>query len=60
MPPTAGDAGDVLGAARAELDAAGVEPEYLEVLAADDLSAPRVGPGERAWSPSRRRSAPPG
>ena len=34
-------------AARAELDAAGVEPEYLEVLAADDLSAPAWRPGEQ-------------
>ena len=28
----------VLAAARAELDAAGVEPEYLELLSAQDLS----------------------
>jgi pantoate--beta-alanine ligase len=32
------DAADVLAAARAELDAARVEPEYLELLSADDLS----------------------
>jgi pantoate--beta-alanine ligase len=32
------DAAEVLAAARAELDAAGVEPEYVELLAADDLS----------------------
>jgi pantoate--beta-alanine ligase len=32
------DAGDVLAAARAELDARGIEPEYLELLSADDLS----------------------
>ena len=32
------DADDVLGAARAELDARDVEPEYLELLSADDLS----------------------
>jgi pantoate--beta-alanine ligase len=32
------DAAAVLRAARAELDAAGVEPEYLELRAADDLS----------------------
>ena len=32
------DADAVLAAARAELDAAGVEPEYLELLAARDLS----------------------
>jgi pantoate--beta-alanine ligase len=32
------DAHDVLAAARAELDARGVEPEYLELLTADDLS----------------------
>jgi pantoate--beta-alanine ligase len=32
------DAADVLAAARAELDAAGVEPEYLELRAAHDLS----------------------
>jgi pantoate--beta-alanine ligase len=45
----AGGAGpdDILAAARAELDAAQVEPEYLEVLAADDLSAPSWRPGER-------------
>ena len=45
----AGGAGpdDILDAARAELDAGQVEPEYLEVLAADDLSAPSWRPGER-------------
>jgi pantoate--beta-alanine ligase len=32
------DAGDVLAAARRELDARGVEPEYLELRSADDLS----------------------
>jgi pantoate--beta-alanine ligase len=32
------DAGAVLAAARAELDAAGVEPEYLELRSAHDLS----------------------
>jgi pantoate--beta-alanine ligase len=32
------DAGAVLAAARAELDAAGVEPEYLELLSPRDLS----------------------
>jgi pantoate--beta-alanine ligase len=32
------DATDVLAAARAELDAAGVTPEYLELRSADDLS----------------------
>jgi pantoate--beta-alanine ligase len=32
------DADDVLAAAQAELDARGVEPEYLELLSADDLS----------------------
>ncbi|MEA2449165.1 MAG: pantoate--beta-alanine ligase [Thermoleophilaceae bacterium] len=32
------DAGEVLAAAKAELDARGVEPEYLELLSADDLS----------------------
>jgi pantoate--beta-alanine ligase len=37
---------DVASAARAELDAAEVEPEYLEILAADDLSAPSWRPGE--------------
>ena len=31
-------AADVLAAARAELDAAGVDPEYLELLTASDLS----------------------
>ena len=38
---------DVAGAARAELEAAGLEPEYLEILAADDLSAPSWRPGEQ-------------
>ena len=38
---------DVAGAARAELAGAGVEPEYLEILAAGDLSAPEWGPGEQ-------------
>jgi pantoate--beta-alanine ligase len=33
------DAGAILAAARAELDAAGVEPEYLELRSAGDLSA---------------------
>ncbi|MEA2478815.1 MAG: pantoate--beta-alanine ligase [Thermoleophilaceae bacterium] len=32
------DADAVIGAARAELDAAGVEPEYLELRSADDLA----------------------
>ncbi len=32
------EADDVLAAARAELDARDVEPEYLELLSADDLS----------------------
>ena len=32
------DAADVLAAARAELDAAGVTPEYLELRSAEDLS----------------------
>jgi pantoate--beta-alanine ligase len=32
------DAGEVLAAARHELDARGVEPEYLELRSADDLS----------------------
>jgi pantoate--beta-alanine ligase len=32
------DAGAVLAAARGELEAAGVEPEYLELRSADDLS----------------------
>jgi pantoate--beta-alanine ligase len=32
------DVADVLAAARAELDAAGVDPEYLELLTASDLS----------------------
>ena len=46
-PRTARGRDDVLRAARAELDAAGVEPEYLEVLRADDLSAPAWQPGEQ-------------
>jgi pantoate--beta-alanine ligase len=37
----------VTGAARAELDAAGVVPEYLEVLRAGDLGIPAWQPGER-------------
>ena len=32
------DAADVLGAARGELEAAGIEPEYLELRSATDLS----------------------
>ena len=32
------DAGDVLAAARAQLDGAGIEPEYLELRSATDLS----------------------
>jgi pantoate--beta-alanine ligase len=32
------DAGEVLAAARRELEARGVEPEYLELRSADDLS----------------------
>jgi pantoate--beta-alanine ligase len=32
------DADDVLAAARAELDRAGLEPEYLELRSAEDLS----------------------
>jgi pantoate--beta-alanine ligase len=32
------DAGAILGAARAELDEAGIEPEYLELRSASDLS----------------------
>jgi pantoate--beta-alanine ligase len=38
---------EVLAAARAELAAAGVEPEYLELLRADDLEPPRWSPDER-------------
>jgi pantoate--beta-alanine ligase len=38
---------EVLAAARAELEAADVEPEYLELLRADDLAPPRWSPGER-------------
>ena len=38
---------EILSAARAELDAADVAPEYLEVLRADDLSVPSWRPGER-------------
>ena len=34
-------------AARAELDAAAIEPEYLEILSADDLSTPSWQPGEQ-------------
>jgi pantoate--beta-alanine ligase len=37
----------VRDAALAELGAAGVEPEYVEVLRADDLTPPRWEPGER-------------
>ena len=38
---------DVLRAARAELDAAAIEPEYLEILGATDLSTPTWRPGEQ-------------
>jgi pantoate--beta-alanine ligase len=37
----------VLDAARAELEAADIAPEYLEVLAAGDLSTPSWQPGEQ-------------
>jgi pantoate--beta-alanine ligase len=37
----------VVRAARAELDAAGIEPEYLELLAAADLTTPAWRPGEQ-------------
>ncbi len=45
----AGGAGrdDIVSAALAELDAVDIEPEYLEILAADDLSAPSWRPGEQ-------------
>jgi len=42
-----GGRGAVADAARAELSAAGIEPEYLEVLNAADLSAPSWQRGER-------------
>lgn len=38
--------GDAVAAGRASLEAAGIEPEYLEVLGAGDLRAPRWEPGE--------------
>jgi pantoate--beta-alanine ligase len=38
---------EALAAAGAELEAAGVEPEYLELLRADDLRPPRWIDGER-------------
>jgi pantoate--beta-alanine ligase len=38
---------DVRDAAYAELAAAAIEPEYLEVLSAEDLSEPEWRPGER-------------
>ena len=38
---------EVLAAARAELATAGLEPEYLELLRADDLAPPRWTAGER-------------
>ena len=38
---------DVLRAARAELDAAAIDPEYLEILCATDLSTPTWRPGEQ-------------
>ncbi len=38
---------EVLAAAHAELELAGVAPEYLEILAAADLSAPAWRPGEQ-------------
>jgi pantoate--beta-alanine ligase len=37
---------EAVGAAQAELASAGVEPEYLEILRADDLSAPHWEAGE--------------
>ena len=37
----------VLATARAELEGAGIEPEYLELLRADDLDLPRWREGER-------------
>ena len=37
----------VIAAARTELEGAGVEPEYVEVLAAGDLSGPEWNPGEQ-------------
>ena len=44
----------VRDAARGELDAAGVEPEYVEVLRADDLSAPAWQPGRAGRGRGRR------
>lgn len=41
------DRARVRGAALSVLRTAGVEPEYVEVLRADDLTAPRWEPGER-------------
>jgi pantoate--beta-alanine ligase len=38
---------DVLQAARAELAAAAVDPEYLEILSGEDLSTPAWQPGEQ-------------
>jgi pantoate--beta-alanine ligase len=37
----------VAASARAELDGAGVVPEYIEILRAEDLGAPAWEPGER-------------
>ena len=48
----------VLAAARAELDAAGVEPEYLELRSADDLAPTRAG--QRQHASRRRRARRPG
>src|SRR5256714_14246608 len=56
------DAGSVLAAARRELDARGVEPEYLELRSADDLSpASRVnGRTLPAGAPRLGRARPSG
>jgi pantoate--beta-alanine ligase len=43
----AADPEQVLAAAQAVLDSEGVEPEYLELLRADDLELPRWSEGER-------------
>jgi pantoate--beta-alanine ligase len=37
---------DALAAARSALEAAAVEPEYIQILRAEDLSAPTWSPGE--------------
>ena len=52
------DAAAVVAAARAVLEAAGIEPEYLELRSPDDLARARPRRRRRPCSPSPRGSAP--